>query len=65
MGHDGPRHRGVRGALGASPEEAERLGVNRSNVHTDFMVGGPEVDIDGITHNGAAIPILREDAWVL
>jgi aminopeptidase len=48
-------------------EDAEALerGVNRSRVHTDFMMGGPEVDVDGLTAGGDAIPILRNDAWVL
>jgi aminopeptidase len=34
-------------------------------VHTDFMVGGPEVAIDGVTKDGSRIPILREDEWQL
>jgi aminopeptidase len=40
-------------------------GMNVSGVHTDFMVGGPELAVDGITQDGTAIPILREDVWQL
>jgi aminopeptidase len=40
-------------------------GMNVSNVHTDFMVGGPEVAIDGVAKDGTRIPILREDVWQL
>ena len=40
-------------------------GVNLSKVHTDFMVGSPELEVDGITDTGEAVPILREDVWQL
>ena len=41
------------------------VGMNISTVHTDFMVGGPELEIDGLTKDGKSVPILREDAWQL
>ena len=39
--------------------------MNVSTVHTDFMIGGPELQVDGITSAGDAIPILREETWQL
>jgi aminopeptidase len=48
-------------------DEAGRLalGVNVSSIHLDVMIGGPEVDVDGIAGDGSATPVLRDNAWVL
>jgi aminopeptidase len=43
--------------------EADRAALNESSVHTDFMVGGPEVEIDGQERGGAWIPILRNNEF--
>jgi aminopeptidase len=56
---------GIDGLDGLAPEELRERGINVSAVHTDFMIGGPEVAVDGITRDGTRIPILREDTWQL
>ena len=38
-------------------------GMNHSAIHTDFMVGGPEVDVDGKEPGGAWVPILRNNEF--
>jgi len=44
-------------------DEADRAALNESSVHTDFMIGSPEVEIDGQERGGAWIPILRHNEF--
>jgi aminopeptidase len=53
------------GAYAEAVEGGLIEGVNVSNVHTDFMVGGPEVDVDAVTRDGRVVPLLRNDEWLL
>jgi len=55
----------VPGASDLSPEELDAIGVNPSAVHTDFMVGGPEVTVTGMDRNGRRVVILDKDEWRL
>jgi aminopeptidase len=52
---------------GADPEQVdlETMGVNQSGAHTDFMIGGPEVEVDGLEPGGGVVPLVRDNAWQL
>jgi aminopeptidase len=47
----------------AEGEPAE--GLNRANQHVDFMVGGPELEIDAVLHDGSVVPLIRDEEWQL
>ena len=55
----------VEGASELSPDERQARGVNHSSIHTDFMIGSPEVEVDGVTVDGEPAAILRGGEWVL
>jgi aminopeptidase len=44
-------------------EAADRDRWNRSAIHIDFMVGGDDVDVTGLTAAGDRVPVLRGGAW--
>jgi aminopeptidase len=55
----------VEGAKEMTPEQLAAAGLNRSAAHWDFMVGSPELEIDGETPDGQRTPIIRAGAWML
>jgi aminopeptidase len=44
-------------------EEFTAAGGNTSLTHVDFMIGSPQMDIDGITENGSHEPVMRAGEW--
>jgi aminopeptidase len=42
-------------------QTAER--INASAVHTDFMIGGPDVAVTGLTRDGREVPVLTDGRW--
>ena len=54
-------------AIGSAYEftagEADHPRLNRSQIHIDFMVGSPEVDVTGVTADGERVAVLRDGAW--
>jgi aminopeptidase len=55
----------VEGGFEMTLEEREAAGINVSKVHTDFMIGGPEVAVHGYETGGAKVPIIVDDVWQL
>jgi aminopeptidase len=47
-----------------SNEELAKLGANESIIHVDWMIGGPTMNIDGISPTGTAEPLMRNGDWV-
>jgi aminopeptidase len=44
-------------------DAGDKARVNRSSVHVDFMIGSPELEVDGIIRESEAVPLLRAGAW--
>ncbi|HKI52896.1 MAG TPA: aminopeptidase [Anaerolineales bacterium] len=44
-------------------EEFMAAGGNVSLNHVDFMIGSPQMDIDGITEDGNHEPVMRQGEW--
>ena len=52
-------------ALDLDPDGRHERGVNHSTIHTDFMIGSNELEVDGVTAGGESVPILRGGDWQL
>jgi aminopeptidase len=46
-----------------SDDEFAAAGGNKSMIHTDFMIGSGEMDVDGFREDGTAEPIMRGGEW--
>jgi aminopeptidase len=46
------------------PEELAARGANDSLIHVDWMIGSGKIDVDGITADGKAEPVMRQGEWV-
>jgi len=46
-------------------DETDIARVNASGIHVDFMIGRPELEVDGLTATGQRVPLLRGGDWQL
>jgi aminopeptidase len=54
----------LKGGTEMSDPEFAAAGGNDSLIHIDFMIGSQEMDIDGLTTDGRAEPLMRRGEWV-
>lgn len=55
----------ILGGEDMTEEEFAAAGGNKSLVHTDFMIGSDQLDIDGIKADGSRAPVFRAGEWVV
>ncbi|WP_353814000.1 aminopeptidase [Agromyces sp. SYSU T00266] len=51
------------GADALSPDERLEVGLNRSSVHVDFVLGSPELSVFGVFDDGSEEPIIAAGEW--
>jgi aminopeptidase len=49
--------------FGGTRSETPARAVNRSAIHLDVMIGGPELEATGFDTRGRRIPLIHEGAW--
>jgi aminopeptidase len=45
-------------------DQLAAVGANASLIHVDWMIGSGEMDVDGVTADGASEPLMRKGEWV-
>ncbi|MBR4426239.1 MAG: aminopeptidase [Spirochaetales bacterium] len=53
----------VKGFQNKTLEECRALGVNKSMIHVDFMIGCADMNITAKTRDGKTVPIFRNGNW--
>lgn len=51
------------GAGFGGTREGSARGLNQSTIHLDVMIGGPELEVTGITSNGRRAPLIADGLW--
>ncbi len=53
----------LRDGVAMDDEQFCAAGGNPSMIHVDFMLGSPELDIDGLSADGSVEPVMRAGEW--
>jgi aminopeptidase len=54
----------IQGGDRLDKSELLKRGANESLIHVDWMIGSAEMDVDGLSSNGSAEPLMRQGEWV-
>ncbi|MGU3360934.1 aminopeptidase [Methylobacterium sp. M6A4_1b] len=52
------------GGVDFSEDDLAARGANRSLIHIDWMIGSDQIDVDGLSAEGRAVPVMRAGEWV-
>ena len=55
----------IEGGEAMSEEELTAHGINSSKIHTDFMIGSPQVDVTAAAADGRAVEIIKDGVFQL
>jgi aminopeptidase len=56
-------HVAIGHGFGFAVDEGDAARVNQSEIHVDFMIGSPELEVTGVTAGGERVPVLRNGDW--
>jgi len=51
--------------FGGTRTEKPARGLNRSAVHLDVMIGGPDLEAIGVTSKGRRVPVIQDGLWAI
>ena len=55
----------LKGAQGKTPEELQKMGINQSKIHVDFMIGTEDLTIVGTKEDGEKVLIMEKGNIVI
>ena len=55
----------IRGGHSMSNDALKSAGINLCTVHTDFMIGSPEIEVSGITHDNRPIKLMQNGQLII
>ncbi|MDX6447749.1 MAG: aminopeptidase [Gaiellaceae bacterium] len=56
-------HIALGAGFGGTRTGKRAIGLNRSTVHLDVMIGGPDFEATGITAKGKRVPVIADGLW--